>query len=54
MLLVNISTTVDIVGLSTGACCTHSKPTWITRKTSDKSQVLFKDSSINSNDFCSL
>lgn len=55
--LLSINTTFDMLGLSSGLCCTHSKPTWMQRIASDKMQESFKDSSINSDDFsskCSL
>ncbi|KAK4367537.1 hypothetical protein RND71_011329 [Anisodus tanguticus] len=32
----NISTTDDMLGLSSGLCCTHNRPTWTDLCTSDR------------------
>jgi len=46
--LLNIWTTDDMFGLSSGFCCTHNKPTWICRNTLDRVHESPTNSSINS------
>ena len=52
--LLNIKTTVDMVGLYSGHCCTHNRPTWIDRNTSFGLHDSFTELSISSNCLSSL
>lgn len=47
--LLNIKTTVDMLGLLSGHCCTHNRPTWTDRDTWAGLQESFTDLSISSN-----
>jgi hypothetical protein len=50
----NIRTTVDMLGLSSGECCTHNRPTWIDLITSVRSLVSTIKLSISSKGLPSL
>lgn len=50
----SIRTTDAIIGLSSGACCTHSRPTWMHLNISGDGQASSKDSSISSNGLPSI
>ena len=52
--LLNIKTTVDMVGLYSGHSCTHNRPTWIDRNTSFGLHDSFSELSISSNCLSSL
>lgn len=52
--LPNIRTTDDILGLSSGCCCTHNRPTWMDRNTSGGQHDSFEVESISSIDLSSL
>lgn len=54
MSLHNIGTTVDMLGRSSGLCCTHNRLIWIDRTTSEKLNDSTSDMSISSKDLPSL
>ena len=50
MSLHNIGTTVDMLGRSSGLCCTHNRLIWIDQTTSEKLNDSTSDMSISSKD----